>query len=196
MLTEVNKKEKIMISNALEEYLKNMYILEKQNNEIRVTDVANKMNCSKPSVNKALNNLKEEKLVNYETYGTIELTSEGENLAKKILEAYDIVYLFLRDVLNLEDEQAKKGESTSNDVGNNDEPEDEFYNQAVDLVRRQQTASVSMLQRRFRIGYNRAARIVDEMEAKGIVGPSEGSKPRQVLVPPVKNEGNSNNANN
>lgn len=90
----------------------------------------------------------------------------------------------------------KKGESTSNDVGNNDEPEDEFYNQAVDLVRRQQTASVSMLQRRFRIGYNRAARIIDEMEAKGIVGPSEGSKPRQVLVPPVKNEGNSNNANN
>ena len=90
----------------------------------------------------------------------------------------------------------KKGESTSNDVGNNDEPEDEFYNQAVDLVRRQQTASVSMLQRRFRIGYNRAARIVDEMEAKGIVGPSEGSKPRQVLVPPVKNEGNSSNANN
>lgn len=90
----------------------------------------------------------------------------------------------------------KKGESTSNDVGNNDEPEDEFYNQAVDLVRHQQTASVSMLQRRFRIGYNRAARIVDEMEAKGIVGPSEGSKPRQVLVPPVKNEGNSNNANN
>ena len=95
-----------------------------------------------------------------------------------------------------EKKKKKKGESTSNDVGNNDEPEDEFYNQAVDLVRRQQTASVSMLQRRFRIGYNRAARIVDEMEAKGIVGPSEGSKPRQVLVPPVKNEGNSNNANN
>ncbi|CCI81713.1 DNA translocase FtsK [Lactobacillus hominis] len=67
-----------------------------------------------------------------------------------------------------------------------DEPEDEFYNEAVSLVRKQQSASVSMLQRRFRIGYNRAARIVDEMEAKGIVGPSEGSKPRQVLVPPEK----------
>ena len=89
----------------------------------------------------------------------------------------------------------KKGESSSASDNVNDEPEDEFYNQAVDLVRRQQTASVSMLQRRFRIGYNRAARIVDEMEAKGIVGPSEGSKPRQVLVPPVKNEGNGNNAN-
>ena len=90
----------------------------------------------------------------------------------------------------------KKGENSSNADSKDDEPADEFYEQAVDLVRRQQTASVSMLQRRFRIGYNRAARIVDEMEAKGIVGPSEGSKPRQVLVPPIKNEGNSNNAHN
>ena len=71
---------------------------------------------------------------------------------------------------------------------NEDEPEDEFYDQAVALVRKQQSASVSMLQRRFRIGYNRAARIVDEMEAKGIVGPSEGSKPRQVLIPSEKDD--------
>lgn len=84
----------------------------------------------------------------------------------------------------------QKGENISSS-GSNDEPEDEFYPKAVDLVRRQQTASVSMLQRRFRIGYNRAARIVDEMEAKGIVGPSEGSKPRQVLIPPEKKDDNS-----
>lgn len=77
--------------------------------------------------------------------------------------------------------------------GSSDEPDDEFYSQAVELVRKQQTASVSMLQRRFRIGYNRAARIVDEMEARGIVGPSEGSKPRQVLLPPEKDEKNANN---
>ena len=56
-----------MISKALEEYLKTMYVLQKQNGNIRVTDIANKMNCSKPSVNKAVNNLKEEKLVKYET---------------------------------------------------------------------------------------------------------------------------------
>ena len=96
-----------MISRAQEEYLKTMYILKKQNGNIRVTDVAIKMNCTKPSVNKALNILKEHNLVNYETYGTIELTEEGKNLAKKILEAYDIVYLFLKDVLNLEEENAK-----------------------------------------------------------------------------------------
>ena len=96
-----------MISKALEQYLKTMYILKKQNGNIRVTDIANKMECTKPSVNKAINNLKEEKLVNYETYGIIELTEEGENLAKKIIEAYDIVYIFLKEVLNLDEETAQ-----------------------------------------------------------------------------------------
>jgi DtxR family Mn-dependent transcriptional regulator len=97
-----------MISKSLEEYLKTMYILKKQNGNIRVTDVAQKMNCSKPSVNKALNNLKEAELVNYETYGTIELTKQGEDLAKKVIEAYDIVYLFLKDVLNVDEAHAEK----------------------------------------------------------------------------------------
>ena len=97
-----------MISKSLEEYLKNMYVLEKQNGDIRVTDIAEKMNCSKPSVNKALNNLKENKLINYEVYGKIELTKQGKDLAKKILEAYDIVYVFLKDVLELEKTQAEK----------------------------------------------------------------------------------------
>lgn len=96
-----------MVSKALEEYLKTMYVLKKQNGNVRVTDIANKMNCTKPSVNKALYNLKDNGLVNYESYGTIELTQKGENLAKKVLEAYDIVYVFLKDVLNLESKQAE-----------------------------------------------------------------------------------------
>lgn len=62
------------------------------------------------------------------------------------------------------------------------EETDELFDEAVQLVVEMQTASVSMLQRRFRIGYSRAARIVDQMEMRGIVGPSEGSKPRQVLL--------------
>lgn len=70
-----------------------------------------------------------------------------------------------------------------------DEPEksfqeetDDLYDEAVQLVVEMQTASVSMLQRRFRIGYSRAARIVDQMEMRGVVGPPDGSRPRQVLV--------------
>ncbi len=97
-----------MISKALEEYLKTIYILKKQNGNIRVTDIANKMNCSKPGVTKAINNLKANGLINYETYGTIELTSEGEEHAKKILETYDIVYLFFKEVLNLNENLAKQ----------------------------------------------------------------------------------------
>ena len=97
-----------MISKSSEEYLKTMYILKQQNGNVRVTDIAQKMNCTKPSVNKAIYNLKDEGLLNYESYGTIELTESGENLAKKILEAYDIVYVFLKDVLNLEEDDAKK----------------------------------------------------------------------------------------
>lgn len=96
-----------MISKSSEEYLKTIYILKKQNERIRVTDIANKMNCTKPSVNKAINNLKKNGMIEYESYGEIELTYVGENLAKKILEAYDIIYLFLKDVLNLDEEKAK-----------------------------------------------------------------------------------------
>jgi DNA segregation ATPase FtsK/SpoIIIE, S-DNA-T family len=68
---------------------------------------------------------------------------------------------------------------------------DELYEDAVSLIVEIQTASVSMLQRRFRIGYTRAARLIDEMEARGIVGPYEGSKPRAVLVTNPKEEASS-----
>ena len=60
--------------------------------------------------------------------------------------------------------------------------EDELYEQSVEMVRRLNKASVSLLQRRLRIGYTRAARLIDMMEERGIVGPAtEGSKPREVL---------------
>ncbi|WP_430610990.1 DNA translocase FtsK [Enterococcus sp. DIV0876] len=76
-------------------------------------------------------------------------------------------------------------ETTSSNSG---QPQDELFEEAKALVIDMQTASVSLLQRRFRVGYNRAARLVDELEAQGIVGPSEGSKPRKVLIEPQAEE--------
>ncbi|SFL75386.1 DNA translocase FtsK [Salibacterium qingdaonense] len=72
---------------------------------------------------------------------------------------------------------------------NQDEVDDELYPDAVELIVHMQSASVSMLQRRFRIGYTRAARLIDEMEMRGIVGPYGGSKPREVLVSAVHDSG-------
>ena len=66
--------------------------------------------------------------------------------------------------------------------GNTADMEDELLPEAIELVVSAGQASVSMLQRRFRIGYNRAARIVDMMEERQIIGPSEGSKARKVLI--------------
>ncbi|WP_417286516.1 DNA translocase FtsK [Cohnella suwonensis] len=63
-----------------------------------------------------------------------------------------------------------------------DEFLDELFDQAVQIVLEAKQASVSLLQRRMRVGYTRAARLIDSMEAKGVVGPYEGSKPREVLM--------------
>ncbi len=60
---------------------------------------------------------------------------------------------------------------------------DPLYDQAVQLVIEKGQASTSMVQRAFRIGYNRAARILDSMESEGVVGPADGARPRQIIVP-------------
>ncbi|MCM3745949.1 DNA translocase FtsK [Paenibacillus pasadenensis] len=67
-------------------------------------------------------------------------------------------------------------------ASNEGEDLDELFDQAVQIVVEAQQASVSLLQRRMRVGYTRAARLVDQLESKGIVGPYEGSKPREVLM--------------
>lgn len=77
-----------------------------------------------------------------------------------------------------------------------DDDGDELLADAIECVVKAKAASVSMLQRRFRIGYNRAARIVDMMEARGIVGPQDGSRPRQVLLTEEELEEMKNEAEN
>ena len=67
-------------------------------------------------------------------------------------------------------------------VASKDDYEEPLYNEIVEFVVTQGKASASLLQRRFRLGYNRAARCIDLLEDRGIIGPSNGSKPREVLV--------------
>ena len=90
-----------MISSVAKEYLKTIYILKKQNGNVRVTDIANKMKCSKPNVTKQLNILASSDYIDYKSYGNIELTNTGINEAKKILAANDIVYILLNDVIGV-----------------------------------------------------------------------------------------------
>jgi S-DNA-T family DNA segregation ATPase FtsK/SpoIIIE len=78
--------------------------------------------------------------------------------------------------------EAKKEKNASGGV----EEYDEKYDEAVAFVAEAGQASISLIQRRFRIGYNRAARIVEKMEEEGVVGPSDGIKPREVLVKKIE----------
>jgi DNA segregation ATPase FtsK/SpoIIIE, S-DNA-T family len=77
-----------------------------------------------------------------------------------------------------EDEEGAGGRDDDGDLGD----DEELYQQALDVLKSSKRASTSMLQRRLRIGYNRAARIMEIMEEKGIVGPENGSSPREILV--------------
>ena len=71
------------------------------------------------------------------------------------------------------------GSSGTNDPGDD---EDELIEEAIEVIMDCRQASTSMLQRRLKLGYSRAARIIDQIEDRGIIGPSEGSKPRQILI--------------
>ena len=76
------------------------------------------------------------------------------------------------------DEEPAKASIDPNDVDN----DDPLYNEVVEFVVTSKKASSSLLQRRFKIGYNRAARLIDLLEERGIIGPQNGSKPREVLA--------------
>ncbi len=95
----------------------------------------------------------------------------------------------LQEVINYVRQQSQ--EETSDETITQPQEEDsnwdevdELFPEAVELIVRTGQASVSLLQRRFRIGYTRAARLMDDLERKGVVGEHEGSKPREILVSP------------
>jgi len=92
-------------------------------------------------------------------------------LKKQAKPVYDM------DILKPRDEEGEEGAPPA------EEFHDALYDQAVAIVCETRQASVSFIQRRLQIGYNRSARMVEQMERDGIVGPANGIKPREVLAP-------------
>ena len=91
-------------------------------------------------------------------------------------------------MMNLDASSSDKSTSQIEDMNQQEEYDDPLYNDIVEFVISTQKASASLLQRKFKLGYNRAARIIDLLEERGIIGPSNGSKPREVLVQLNSNE--------
>ena len=111
--------------------------------------------------------------------------SEVEAVAGYVKENYNAEYnqQVLEEIEKSAQQTGKKAASVAEIDANEEELEgDEMLPAAVDVILETGQASVSMLQRRLKLGYARAARIVDEMEEKGIVGPFQGSKPRAILI--------------
>lgn len=95
------------LTSSQEEYLKTIYLLKKNNKKVRVTDIALKLEITKPSVNKAINLLKDMGFINYKAYGDIMLTKEGESYAIEVIQKQDIVTMFLVEVLGIGKKQAE-----------------------------------------------------------------------------------------
>ena len=111
--------------------------------------------------------------------------TEVEAVAGYVKENYNAEYnqQVLEEIEKTAQQTGKKAASVAEIDANDEELDgDEMLPQAVDVILETGQASVSMLQRRLKLGYARAARIVDEMEEKGIVGPFQGSKPRAILI--------------
>lgn len=93
---------------SLEDYLKTIYILLNQKDSARVTDIATELKCSKPSVNRALKILKEEQYIEYEAYGSINLTPKGIKAGQNIVRSQLAIESFLTDILKVEEQRAKE----------------------------------------------------------------------------------------
>jgi DtxR family Mn-dependent transcriptional regulator len=103
-----NMKVKNGLSSSMEDYLREIYVLTQKNDEVRVTDIAQLLGISKPSVNRAMNTLKEQGYIEHEHYGTIKLTKAGAEAGKSVYDTYKIVYKFLTDVLEVRPSDAEE----------------------------------------------------------------------------------------
>ncbi len=96
------------LTGSLEDYLEAAYLIEKNKGEVRITDIALFMNLSKPSVNKAVSNLKDNGLLEHEKYGLIKLTEPGTKLAKEIYFRHETLTKFFIGTLGIKPEVAEE----------------------------------------------------------------------------------------
>lgn len=96
------------ISSSMEDYLEAILLLEKENKKVRVTDIAERLHLSKPSVNRAVTNLKACGYINHESYGGITLTPCGKKAAAQVFHRHNLFKTFLTDVLGVDEETAEK----------------------------------------------------------------------------------------
>ena len=92
--------------------------------------------------------------------------------------------VYRQDILRDEYDEDADGGASAYGLSDGEGDHHPLYDEAVDLAKRQRQISTSYLQRHFRIGYNSAARLVDELEKLGVVGPADGARPREVLLNP------------
>ena len=95
-------------SESLEMYLETMYRLESEVGKIRCVDIANSLHVSKPSVNKAVNVLKEQGYLTQEVYGNIYLTDEGRKIGEAIFSRHKVIMRYLIEVLGVSEENAEE----------------------------------------------------------------------------------------
>lgn len=96
------------ISSSLEDYLETILLLEKENKKVRVTDIADRLHLSKPSVNRAVTNLKACGYINHESYGGITLTPCGRKAAAQVFHRHNLLKTFLVDVLGVDEETSEQ----------------------------------------------------------------------------------------
>ena len=98
----------VKISSSLEDYLEAIFILVQQGGEVRLTDIADFIGVSRPSVNRAVGTLKEAGLVEHESYGQISLSSKGKAQASKVLRRHLLIKRFLTDNLGVDERNAER----------------------------------------------------------------------------------------
>lgn len=100
--------ESIELSSSMQDYLEVILELSEEEKSVRITDIANKLNIAKASVNQTISKLKEMGLVHQQPYGPVELTEKGSQLANKVMHRHNMLKQFLIKALEVEPEIAEK----------------------------------------------------------------------------------------